>query len=784
VRDLAENRGRSGTLSTQNGRAREIASWSLLNALWIPLAFQDAALMAIAVPAALLHLVPNDYRTVLAALSSGSSFAAMLVPPLAGWFSDRQRRGGGSRRVLVALGISIDVLALIGLAISRDLAFFSFFLIVAITAANVALAAYQALLPEIVPRAQWGVVSGIRGAATLLGAVLGLSIAGELPAPSLTFLATAAILAVFAFSLVGIAEGRWSEPEHAHVRDWHDFRIVFAARAGIFFGLTLLMTFVLTFFHDVLHARNPASGTGLVGISSLIGALISSVWLGFLSDRAPRRIVVALAGIPMTVAALGFAYAPNQAWMLPFAALFGIGFGGIISTGWALAMDSVPELRDVARDLGIWGIATHLPNVLAPLVGGGVLAAFNGSRVGYQILFGIAGLSFAMTSLIVLRIGNKPLTSMWSLPLRFFVIIGNGLYVRAAYRIRGWGSIPSRRRSMLVIANHQHDLESPALVTWLSMTRCAWRDPIFSASSRRMYEPGFLAIRLRMPFLRALNAGFIFYALGLLPIENELGSRTIASLAWSAGRRHGPMRLADLFEDRVAAQFAPETTTADLWSKENFAKSQAYVRLTTLREPYRREELEATRATLDEDFARITGVVKGGATFFLTPEGHYTTTGAMLPMHGIIDKLAPISNIYLAGVSYDVFVGRRLSMLYRIVKLEDRERMRETLAAIRPVTASQLLASWLYANPQRVDEPTAIAEVQRRLESLPRDVFVDPELLAHPARMTRAALRGVAALEGGKRHPQFPAVEDMIAYQATFFAETLSGASALRTLSA
>lgn len=767
-------------MSTQNGRAREIGSWSLLNALWIPLAFQDAALMAIAVPAALLHLAPQNYRTVLAALSSGSSFAAMLVPPLAGWFSDRQRLGGGSRRILVAFGIAINVLALVGLAMARDLGFFSFFLIVAIAAANVALAAYQALLPEIVPRAQWGVVSGIRGAATLLGAVLGLSIAGALPDPSLTFFATAAILAVFSFSLLGIAEGSWSEPEHAHVRDWHDFRIVFAARAGIFFGLTLLMTFVLTFFHDVLRAGNPASGTGLVGISSLIGALVSSVWLGFLSDRVPRRIVVALAGVPMTVAALGFAYAPSQTWMFPFAALFGIGFGGIISTGWALAMDSVPELRDVARDLGIWGIATHLPNVLAPLVGGGVLAAFDGSRVGYQIVFGIAGLSFALTSLVVLRIGRRPLTSIWSVALRFVVVVGNGLYLRIAYRIRGWGTIPLRRGPTLVVANHQHDLESPALVTWLSITRCAWREPIFTASSRRMYEPGFLAVRLHMPLLRALNAGFIFYNIGLLPIENELGSRTIASLAWSAGRRHGAMRLADLFDERIASQFAPATTTSDLWTKANFTKSQAYVRLTMVREPYRREELEAMRATLDADFARMVGVVKAGATFFITPEGHYTTTGALLPMHGLIDRLAPISQIYLAGVSYDVFVGRRLSMLYHIVKLDDRERMRERLAAIRPVTVTQIVASWLHDGPERIDEIAAIAEVERRLQALPAELFVDPELRRNPTAMTRAALRGAAALKDGKRHPQFPGVDDMIAYQATFFAETLSGAAASR----
>lgn len=766
-------------MSTQNGKAREIASWALLNALWIPLAFQDAALLAIAVPAALLHLTPTSYRTVLAALSSASSFAAMLVPPFAGWMSDRMRRAGGSRRAFAAVGIAVDVLALLGLSMAPNLAWFAFFLILAIGGANVALAAYQALLPEVVPRSQWGAVSGIRGAAALVGAVLGLSIGGDLPDPRWTFLAAAAMLVIFAFSLFAIEEGRWREPEHVHVRDWHDFHIIFAARAAVFFGLTLLMTFVLTFFHDVLRVANPALGTGLVGVSALIGALISSIWLGVLSDRVPRRIVVAFSGIPMAIAALGFAYAPNPNWMVSFAALFGVGFGGVVSTGWALAMDSVPELRDVARDLGIWGIATHLPNVIAPLVGGAVLATFAGSRVGYQIVFGIAGLSFTAAALIVLRIGRKPLSTIWSVPLRFIVLVGNATYVHLAYRVRGWGNFPSRRGATVIVANHQHDLESPALVSTLSVTRRSWREPIFSATSRRMYEPGFLAVRLRAKFLRSYNASSLFRALGLLPIENELSSRTIGSLAWSAGRRHGRLPLSEIFEDRVASQFPPGTTTADLWTKENFSKSQSYVRLTALREPYRREELDTTRRTLDEDIARMVDVVKAGATFFITPEGHYTTTGAMLPTHGLLDHLEPFAQIYLAGVSYDVFVGKRLSMLYRIVPLEDRTMLVPTLQAIRPVTVSQLLASWLRERSGPYADDEAIAAVEQRLADLPPELFVDPELARNPRHMARAALAGVRRLRDG-RHPQFPGVTDMIAYQATFFGETLSGLAALR----
>ena len=111
--------------------------------------------------------------------------------------------------------------------------------------------------------------------------------------------------------------------------------------------------------------------------------------------------------------------------MLPFAVLFGIGFGGVMSSGWALAMDAIPKMRDVARDLGLWGIATSLPNVVAPLVGGWLIGLFHGTRAGYQAVFGLAGFSFALAALSVLRVGRRPLSSLWGWPLRFAAVTSN-----------------------------------------------------------------------------------------------------------------------------------------------------------------------------------------------------------------------------------------------------------------------------------------------------------------------------------------------------------------------
>ncbi len=111
-----------------------------------------------------------------------------------------------------------------------------------------------------------------------------------------------------------------------------------------------------------------------------------------------------------------------------------------------------------------------------------------------------------------------------------------------------------------------------AIVTTTVVHNGPWRHPIFTAGSRRLYEPGFLAARL--PWLRSIlrrvNAGPLFIALGMLPLENELGTRQIAALAWMSQRRHGPLLLSEIFEERVAGMFAPGTMSSDLWRRELF----------------------------------------------------------------------------------------------------------------------------------------------------------------------------------------------------------------------
>jgi MFS family permease len=630
----------------------------------------------------------------------------------------------------------------------------------------------------------------------LVGTVTGIGVAAG-TYPQSTFIGIAVGMGLGALTLFAVRERPPAEhlEERAHVSDWNDFTVVFVARAFLAFGLALLMTFVLYFFRDILHAANPSAGTGMVAGASLIGAIASGIFLGWLSDRVSRKLVVALCGIPMAAAAAGFALLPQERWMFAFALLFGIGFGGIMSTGWALAMDSVPKLRDVARDLGIWGIAQNLPMVIAPLAGGWLLSMYAYSLPGYRVLFLSSAGSFLLGSAVVLMVGQRPVIPLWAVPLRLASAVSLYVYTHLSWRIRKWGRLEPSRGPSLVISNHQIEEDMLEPMGQLALSG-GWKKPVLTASARLMYEPGFMAQRFPWMWrlLRNVNLGWLFEGMGMLPLENQLQTRSITRWAWAVQRRHGVLPLAQIFKPAALAGTSFESsTTAELFSQANFCRADATpMRLSDLQVAYRKELFDEMKLGVEQDVALIVGALKRGATFYVTPEGEYTKTGAMLPFRGIWEMLLPhAQHVYVLGISYDPFAGRRLSQLYRVVEARSKETALAELKASRPVTSSALAAEWLLARTGSFGAEEFQRAIEARLHGLPPGLFVDPELAAATPATVRNALRemtklgillyadGRYSLSTVRKHPYFPEVDDIVAFQARFFAETLESIQAL-----
>jgi MFS family permease len=777
-------------LSDEPVRAPRAGAFShaAVNALWLGIQFQDAAILAIIVPAVLLRLEPARHVEILAAIVTFANIAGAFVPMIAGALSDRARRRGGDRRRETAFALAVDVLALCTLAISHAVGLIAVEVVAATIAITAASTIYQALLPDVVPKNAWGAAAGMRGAMTLLGTVLGLASAALLTT-HVALLLMALFVALSATSLLTIRYERREPPPRAHavVRDWHDLGITLVARGWIVLGMTLLNTYILYFFSDVLGVRDASLGTGMVAGAALIGAIASSIVAGVLSDRVDRRYVVALSGIPMTLAALGFGLAPQQNLIFLYAALFGLGYGGVFSVGWALALDAIPELGDAARDLGIWGTLSNLPGILAPALGGWIIAHGATPRDGYRALFALAGGSFLVGSLIVLRVGRRPVASIWSALFVAVICVFRQPWQLFKLRVRSWGRLPFRRGPTVLIANHQHEDESEMIME-RTFLQGPWRAPIFTASTRRMYEPGFFAWRMPWlaPIARELNAGGMFYSLGMLPLENQLSSQPLRSLARAVRAQHGDLALSDVFrEPALAALPAGARTLDDVLGPRNFVASERDVKIAYLSEPFRREALDRIRASIDEDVARIVDAARRGATFFLTAEGFYSTDGRMRPLKGIVDQLLPVAEPWILAISYDPLRGRRLSLLYRILRPARRDELAVSLAAARPVTTSALLARWLLAQDGPFAAAAARDAVTRARDALPAGAFVDPELVRNAAAVVDDALATMLRhgwliavgntyrLAAQRVDPRFQGVTDIVAYQATFVGETI-----------
>jgi len=379
----------------------------------------------------------------------------------------------------------------------------------------------------------------------------------------------------------------------------------------------------------------------------------------------------------------------------------------------------------------------------------------------------------------------------WGQPVRWLTAVSICAYYFLAYRIVGWGSVPSRRGSTLIVANHQHEIESPVIVAMLTLRTRAWRYPIFTVSSRRMWEPGFLAERIPwLAFLlRGVNLGPLFSMIGMQPIENELHTRPFASLAYTLRERYGDLTVETIFRTRALERLGSGIRRlSDLLAPTHFQLGRTFVTLSELNEPYRHEALQATREQLEADLGHFEALARAGATIFLTPEGFYSGDGKMQRLRGVLSRLQPLARAWLTGISYEPFVGRRLCMLYRIEPAADGVPLELQLKRLRPITVSALLATWLRTRSAPFTEKHATDAVEHQLNELPPVLFVEARLRGHPQRMTRAALAGMERLgillrEGSeyavadrRTHPSFPRTADMIEYQANFHAETLEGA--------
>ena len=103
------------------------------------------------------------------------------------------------------------------------------------------------------------------------------------------------------------------------------------------------------------------------------------------------------ASVNFALAALPLALSAQVSSFYAFLAIGGFAYGIYIAADQALLAEMLPSTEDRAKDLGILNIANTLPQVIAPVLAGVLLAS-----LGFQAVFFIA-MALALVSAVVLK---------------------------------------------------------------------------------------------------------------------------------------------------------------------------------------------------------------------------------------------------------------------------------------------------------------------------------------------------------------------------------------------
>ncbi|GHF28360.1 MFS transporter [Streptomyces mashuensis] len=354
---------------------------------------------------------PQHKETSLAVAASLGALVALLANPLAGRLSDRSTSRWGRRRPWMVGGVAGGGLGLAVVALVPSVAAVTAGWCFAQLCFNATIAALAATVPEQVPPAQRGTVSGVVGFSQRLAVPLGMGAAAVFSAGAAGFLVPAAVavavVVLFAvplhdrpgpagrapFSVREFLGSFWTDPR-AHP----DFGWVWLTRFLTYFASVAPVPYLPYFLTSRLGVGE-GSVAAVVALLTVVNyglSAVTSVLCGWLSDRAGRRkpfVTAASLLLAGGLALLATADALPQVYAAQ--ALLGIGSGFYFAVDMALATEVLPSSDEVGKDLGVINSADVLPQSVGPALAPLLLGLGGGHNYpalyGFTLLVGLAG---------------------------------------------------------------------------------------------------------------------------------------------------------------------------------------------------------------------------------------------------------------------------------------------------------------------------------------------------------------------------------------------------------
>lgn len=367
-------------------------------------------------------LVPLAERTSAVAVVAGfGAAAAFLANVVFGRLSDRTTSRWGRRRPWLVGGTLVMTAAFALMALAPDVTVLTIGWFVAQAGANAAFAPFLATLADQVPSAQRGKIAAALGMAQNVGIYGGTLVAQWFTGNPLVMFVAPAVLAVVGMVLfAAVLPDRVLpvRPPRMRGREWlqtfwvnplqhRDFALAWWSRFLIILATFMFTTFRLFFMEDRIGV-DEADAAGTVSTGVLIYTivlLVASPLAGWISDRTGRRKL--LVGGSTLLFALGIALLTQATDVTHFylcEALLGAAYGIYVAVDLALVVDVLPNQEDSGKDLGVFNMASALPQTMAPAVGGVLLAVGSAVNQNYDLLLWVAAIASVVGALVVVPI--------------------------------------------------------------------------------------------------------------------------------------------------------------------------------------------------------------------------------------------------------------------------------------------------------------------------------------------------------------------------------------------
>lgn len=378
--------------------------------------------LLVSLPMRIRQIDPRNYFNDLSLILSLGALLAMIANPFFGKLSDRTTSRFGMRRPWLVAGSGAGIAGVLLMALTPSVLAIGAGWCLTQLAMNILLAVTTAILPDQIPAAERGRVSGMLSMCMSAAPTLGAMMVRQFLESSLwMFLAPGLIMAAGSLALSAILNDRHlqaGEVSPYTVKeflssfwvDWlayPEFSWLWISRFMRFISLAILHSYQVYYITDHL-----GKGTAWVASMMVVASLISAVAgvlganaTGVLIDCTHRRKLFVLLGALVYAAGM-FLLAFTCSTPSYFAALGICGFaqGIFIASDFALVTDVLPESgRNAAKNMGVFNIANALPQSIAPAFAP-LLLTLGGVPNNYMALFAASGIASLLSAALILMI--------------------------------------------------------------------------------------------------------------------------------------------------------------------------------------------------------------------------------------------------------------------------------------------------------------------------------------------------------------------------------------------